>query len=57
METNFPGSVLWLALFDVFISNLGEGTERTLNKFADDTKVSGTADTTEGRQAIRRDLD
>ncbi|GAB0189213.1 mitochondrial enolase superfamily member 1 [Grus japonensis] len=44
-------------LFNIFISDLDDGIKCSLMQFADDTKLSGEADTSEGRATLQEDLD
>jgi len=48
-------SILGLVLFN--ISDIDDGTECTLTKFADGTNLISAVDAAEGRDAIQRDLE
>lgn len=43
--------------FSIFIHDLDEGTEVRLTKLVDDTKLGGTASTSEDRLKVQKNLD
>ncbi|RMC14865.1 hypothetical protein DUI87_07041 [Hirundo rustica rustica] len=54
---HWMGSVLQIILFDIFINDLDERIKGTPNQFADDTKLSGSADLLEPGKDLQRNLD
>lgn len=57
MTSGVPeGSVLGSILLNIFTSDLHSGIKCTLSKFADDTKLRGTVDMSEGQGSIQWEL-
>lgn len=56
MSCALQGSILRPILLPIIVSYTKTGTDYNLSEFADNNKVSGAADTFEGRDEIQRDL-
>ncbi|KAJ7425714.1 rna-directed dna polymerase from mobile element jockey-like [Willisornis vidua] len=50
------GSILGLAPFNIFVSDMDSGIECTISKFANNTKLCAVVDTLDGRDGIKKDL-
>ena len=57
MSGILQGSVLGPVLFNSFVGYMASGIKCILSKFADDTKLGGAADMSDGRVTIQRDQD
>ena len=51
------GSVIGPVVFNFFINDINSGTECTLSKFADDTKLFAVVNTPKGWDATQRNHD